>query len=191
MQQFSDSDILEMLRSGEPPKQERAFRRLYQSYYKTIENLVNQNSGSPDDVKDVFHDGLIVLFNNAKKEDFQLTSSLKTYLYSVCRNIWLMKLRKVKKESPLKDHHKHIPMEQSIFDTLVSNDRKKFVESLLEKLSEDCRRLIVLYYFNKMKMAQLKEVFGLGSEQAAKNKKSQCMKKLRQLAMNAGGAFYK
>ncbi len=174
-----DNDILKLLKSGEPALQDRAFRLLYRQYFGLAESIVTQNSGGPEDAKDVFHDGLIVLFNNVKKEGFSLSSTLKTYLYSICRNIWMMKLRKTKKEFPLQDQHEHIPLSENMFDTLVLNERKQFVVRLLEKLSDDCRRLIELFYFRQMRMAQIKEVFNLGSEQAAKNKKNLCMKKLR------------
>lgn len=186
MQHLPDSEIIELLQSGEPALQENAFRYLYRQYFGLVESMVVQNSGATEDVKDVFHDGLIVLFNNAKKEGFTLSSTLKTYLYSICRNIWLMKLRKTKRETPLQDHHEHIPVEGNIFDTLLTNERKQLVVNLLSKLGEDCRRMIELFYFNKMKMAQIREVFNLGSEQAAKNKKSLCMKKLRRMAKRDG-----
>ncbi len=177
----SDNDILRLLQSREPASQDKAFRYLYRQYYGLVENIVTRNSGDPEDAKDVFQDGLIVLFNNVKKKDFNLSSSLKTFLYSICRNIWLMKLRKTKKEYPLQDHHEHIPLSENLFDTLVLNERKQFVVKLLEKLNDDCRRLIELFYFRQMKMVKIKEVFNLGSEQAAKNKKNLCMKKLRGL----------
>ncbi len=186
MKNPSDQEILQLLQSGEPALQENAFRCLYRQYYGLIESIVTQNNGGPEDAKDIFHDGLIVLFNNAKKEGFMLSSALKTYLYSICRNLWLMKLRKTKKETPLQDHHEHIPLAENIFDTLLTNERKQFVTQLLNKIGEDCRRLIELFYFHKMKMAKIKEVFNLGSEQAAKNKKSNCMKKLREMAKANG-----
>jgi RNA polymerase sigma factor (sigma-70 family) len=183
----SDQELLQLLQSGEPALQDNAFRYLYRQYYGLVESIVTQNNGNADDAKDVFHDGLIVLFNNVKKEGFHLSATLKTYLYSICRNLWLMKLRKGKKETPLQDHHEHIPLSENIFDTLLTNERKELVVRLLKKLGDDCRRLIELFYFHQMKMAKLMEVFQLGSEQAAKNKKSNCMKKLREMARGIDG----
>ena len=150
MQHLPDSEIIELLQSGEPALQENAFRYLYRQFFGLVESLVVQNNGAPEDVKDVFQDGLIVLFNNAKKEGFTLSSTLKTYLYAICRNIWLMKLRKTKHETPLQDQHKYIPVDGNIFDTLLTNERKQLVADLLSNLGADCRRLIELFYFNKM-----------------------------------------
>ena len=183
----SDKELLQLLQSGEPALQENAFRYLYRQYYGFVESMVTQNSGGREDAKDVFHDGLIVLFNNVKKEDFTLSSALKTYLYSICRNLWLMKLGKAKRETPLQDQHEHIPLAENIFDTLLTNERKQIVVQLMNKISDDCRRLIELFYFHQMKMVKIMEVFQLSSEQAAKNKKNNCIKKLREMARGLNG----
>lgn len=183
MNHLTDQELVELLQSGEPALQDNAFRHLYRQFFKSVEHLVLQNNGDEEDAKDVFQDGLIVLFNNVKLKKFVLSSTLKTYLYSICRNIWLMKLRKVKKETPLKEQHEHLPLSENIFETLLTNERTQMLAQLVNQLDENCRRIIELFYFNKMKMDQIKEVFGLASVAVAKNKKSNCMKKLRKMAV--------
>ena len=183
MQHRPDNEILGLLKSGNPAQQERAFRYLYRQYYGLAESIVTKNNGRPEEAKDVFQDALIVLFNNTKKEGFQLTAALKTYLYSICHKLWLMKLRKTKREAPLETRHELLPIEATQLETLITTERKLLITQLLEKLGEDCRRIIELFYFRKTRMAKIKELFNLGSEQAAKNKKSQCMKRLRQMAL--------
>ena len=178
MPHLTDTEILAHFQSGEPSLQNHAFRQLYREYYGMIESLVVKNSGSPEQAKDIFHDGIIVFFNKTKKE-LTLTSSIKTFLYSICRNIWLSQLRKLKRETPLDEKFDHVAVEDDIFETLAVNERKTIISQLLENMSEDCRRILHLFYFRRMKMKKIKEAFGLGSEQAAKNKKSQCLKKLR------------
>lgn len=180
MPHLTDDEILGHLQSGQPKLQDIAFRQLYRDCYAMIESLVVKNSGSPEQAKDVFHDGVIVFFNKAKK-NLEMTSSIKTYLYSICRNIWLSQLRKKKRELPLDDKFEYVDVKGDIFETLVVNERKKIIAELLGQLGGDCKKLLQLFYFNRMKMQKIKEVFNLGSEQAAKNKKSQCLKKLRQM----------
>lgn len=182
----SDKELLKLLQSGEPALQEQAYRYLYRQYFGLIESLVINNNGQQEDVKDVFHDGLIVLFNAVKKEGFRLSSTLKTYLYAICRNVWLMKLRKNKRETTLEDYHEHIPLEGGLLDTLLQNEKKAQVVQLMKKLGEDCRRILELFYYNRMKMAEIMRVFNLGSEQAAKNKKSNCLRKLRTMVSDIG-----
>ncbi|MEO1518469.1 MAG: sigma-70 family RNA polymerase sigma factor [Bacteroidota bacterium] len=188
MKNYSDSDIISMMQSGDSGSQDRAFRFLYQQYYGLIESLVVRNSGRSEEVKDIFHDGLIVFFNKAKRSDFSLTSSLKTYLYAVCRNLWLLKLKRQKREVVLEDTHEHIQIEQSHFQTLVQTERKELVQQFLGQLGEECRQILELYYYRKLKMVQIQQSLGLVSEQVVKNKKGKCLRRLRE---NLGSTYHR
>lgn len=184
MKELSDKNILNYLQSGKTALQNKALRFLYAEYYGLIENMILKNSGSKEDVPDVFQNGLIVLFNKAKQTDFRLSSTLKTYLYSICRNLWLMEIRKNKRKTPLEDHHEFIAVEEDNFETLVMNEKKQLVMQLLEKMGDSCRQVLIHFYYKKMRMAQIKENMSYSSEQVAKNKKRACMKKLREMIMN-------
>jgi RNA polymerase sigma factor (sigma-70 family) len=184
-----DQHLLHLLQHGGDREQDEAFRQLYHQYYGLVESIVVTNSGSSEQAKDVFQDGIIVLFNRVKKGDFLLTSSLKSYLFAICRNLWLMKLRTAGREPALENHHERIPLEEDLFKTLEATERQQLIAGLLAKMGEDCRRILDLFYFQKLSMSKIMEAFGLGSEQAAKNKKSQCLGKLREMVMTSN--FYK
>lgn len=183
MNQATDTEIVLFLQSGDPRQQESAFRQLYRNFFGLIESLVLSNAGTRDDAADIFHDGLIILFNNVKKGEFKLKSSIKTYLYSICRNLWLMKLRLGKRETPLEEKHESIQIQEDHFKTLEADEKKNLIVDLLKELNEDCRKILELYYFRKMKMEQIRTNLNLASEQVAKNKKSRCMKHIRSKVM--------
>lgn len=149
MNQLTDSAIISFLQSGKNLQQENAFRHLYRKYYGLIESLITSNSGTREDAADIFQDGLIVLFNNVKKGAFQSDSSLKTYLYSICRNLWLMKLRKGKRETPLSEQHEFVQVQEDHFNTLVFDEKKTLLLQLLKELNEDCQKILELFYYRK------------------------------------------
>ncbi len=182
MKQLNDIDIFSFLQSGEAKQQEYAFRYLYRTYFGLVESLVLQNTGTKDDAADIFHDGLIVLFNNIKKGVFQSNSTIKTYLYSICRNLWLMKLRKSKREISLEEKHQSIQVQEDHFETLIVDERKEVLFRLLQELGDECKRILELFYFRKLKMNEIKLNLNMTSEQVVKNKKSRCMKSLRSIA---------
>lgn len=184
-----DQWVIERLQSNDTRRQDEAFRQIYQQYYGLIESLVVTNSGNAEQAKDVFQDGIIVMFNRVKRGDFTLSGTIKGYLFAICRNLWLMKLRTAGREPAIEPHHERMQFEEDLFDTLVTNERQQLVVQLLGKLGEDCRRILDLFYYQKMSMANIMVVFGLGSEQAAKNKKAQCLGKLREMV--ASSPFYK
>ena len=67
---------------------EDALNKLYIGYFPMILQFIPNNNGDEDDAKDVYQEGIIVLYNKIKGGDFELSSKLKTYIYSVCRRIW-------------------------------------------------------------------------------------------------------
>ena len=62
---------------------------LYREYFPMVRSIVSTQNGSQEDAEDVFHDGLIIIYNRLKNKRFKLNSTLKTYLFFVCKNIWL------------------------------------------------------------------------------------------------------
>lgn len=86
---MNDEKIIQMLREGQETK---AFQKLYDHLPK-VEELIRKNSGKRSDAKDVFQDALVI-FHQKVKNDLQLTSSIGTYIYGVCRNLWMDELRK-------------------------------------------------------------------------------------------------
>lgn len=186
MKAFDDQTLIEFLQSGNPQYQEDAFRFIYRQYYGMIESLVVTNAGSKEEAPDLFQDALIVLFNKAKQPDFKLQHLLKTYLYGIARNLWRMKLRKAKRQPLQLDEKIHdIKLDSDLFKTLELNDKQTLIKQLIQELGEECRRILNLFYYRKMKMAQIQESMSLSSEQVAKNKKSKCLGRLRKTVMES------
>ena len=72
----------------------KVLNEIYQKYSKAIIHHVTSNSGTVDDAKDVFQEGMIILFRKVNTPDFELSSNLLTYFYSICKFTWSNKLRK-------------------------------------------------------------------------------------------------
>src|SRR5438105_1297170 len=58
-----------------------------------VQSLVINNNGTTDDAKDIFQEAMIVLYEKARSGTFELNCQIKTYVYSVCRRLWLKKLQ--------------------------------------------------------------------------------------------------
>lgn len=67
---------------------------LYDNYLQTVKKHVLNNSGSEDDVSDVFQDTIIVLYNQIASDSLNLTTDLKGYFFGIARNVWSAQLRK-------------------------------------------------------------------------------------------------
>jgi RNA polymerase sigma factor (sigma-70 family) len=173
----TDEELISHILSSAPPDRELAWRFIYKEYFPVIQRLIRQNRGSADDSRDIFHEGLAILHNNIHEGRFKQKSAIRTYLYSICRNLWLKELRKRNVQLPSIDEMVE-DLKQDVNTYLIDVE---VVSLLMNELSEDCRRILVEYYFNLRTMEQLKDIFNVNSVQAAKNKKWRCLNYLKRL----------
>lgn len=184
MKSFKDKEIIELLESGIESRNDLALSFLYKKNYHIVASYIQKNSGTAIDAEDIFQDSIIVLYNQVKKGGFRLESSIGTYLYAIARNLWLKNLRKVGREIELTSDHQSIPIEQTHLQALEQNEKSALIANLLNELGEKCKEILLLYYFEKIRLKEIAERMNWGSEQVAKNSKARCMKKMRELVGN-------
>jgi RNA polymerase sigma factor (sigma-70 family) len=165
-------------------EKEKAWEVVYELYYSSVLNFVCANRGTETDAADIFHDGLIILRLNLNNGTFRKESTIKTYVFGICKNLWLKELAKRNRQ--------RIPYEEMMAASSPDINyliNAEVVALLMPELKEDCRDMLTEYYFNKKSMAELKDIFKVGSIQAAKNKKERCLTYLTKLVKEKGMAF--
>ena len=94
---ISDNNIIEGIRK----QNDKTLNWLYDNYFQTVKNYVLKNSGTPDDVSDVFQDSIIILYNQIITDKLNLTTDLKGYFFGIAKNVWSALLRKKRKTTVL------------------------------------------------------------------------------------------
>ena len=74
----------------------KVIQELYTDLLPRITRFIVQNNGNEEEAMDIFQEGLVIIFNKARLASFRLTSSLYTFLYAICRNLWHNQLKKKK-----------------------------------------------------------------------------------------------
>ncbi|MEM1322088.1 MAG: sigma-70 family RNA polymerase sigma factor [Bacteroidota bacterium] len=187
MDELTDDQLIAALQSSDQLEVNKALKGLYARYYPVIANFVSQNNGSADDAADIFQDAIIVFYRKIRTGELQLNCSVLTYLYSVCRNLWLYRLRGRKKQVQLNDELESIPIDENSLDVLMADESKEQIASLMARLGEGCQRILRYFYFDRLRMRDIAQRMGLANEQVAKNKKAGCMKKLKTLIGESPG----
>jgi len=148
-----------------------------------IFNMVINNSGTDDDAADVFQEGVIVLWKRLKdKSAPEITCSLSTFLYSVCKNNWLNKLRKRGKSTLRLDNEKELPDAPSHLEIeqLIEKENKiELIEKGLTLLGDTCQTILKLFYYQKERMDVIVTQTGLSNTNAVKTKKYKCIQQLK------------
>jgi len=177
-----DNEIISLMRSTDKKQQDKAFSLLYDKYAESVNKLVKRNSGNVGEAEDVFQDTLIVLHKNLRKESFELTCKLNTYIYSIARNLWFNKLRKTSRLSNIDDAGADfIDIADSSLEVLQRAEENSVLNDLIMKLGENCQKVLKYFYFERMKLKAIANELGYANETVAKTKKSKCIKQLRDM----------
>lgn len=172
-------DNLEGVRKGES----KAFREFYVAYFGMVRYMIVNNSGTEDEAKDVFQEAMVLLYEKANDENFVLSSSLKTWIYAVCRNKWLKQLEKKKKNSRFTDFEHFDAVEEMEEE---SNSVHEVLRTSMSRLGVGCRKILLLFYYFKKSMDEIATELNYTNADNAKAQKYKCIQKLKTLyATNA------
>lgn len=177
--------IIDELRSEDHYIRDKALRLIYKSMYPSIKNFILNNNGNYEDAADIFQDAIIVFYDKVRTLDFELNCTIKTYLYSVSKYMWLNKLKVNKRTVSFEEKLNEIEIMPIEVESLEISDQQSEVIKMIEKLGSKCKDVLTYYYFDRLKMKQIAVKMNFSNEQVAKNKKSSCLKKLKEMAFNS------
>ncbi|HEY1201337.1 MAG TPA: sigma-70 family RNA polymerase sigma factor [Niastella sp.] len=174
MPAFSDDTLIDKLKKEESA----SFGLLYKLYFPTIASFIKQNSGSEQDAEDLFQETIIVLLNKVRQPEFVLTSSLKTYLFSISKNIWLKRLRDNKPAVVLTDDH--ILLETpDLLPQQEENTNNEKVVTWLQKITIHCQRILNAIFYLNEPIDNLMIKMGWKNKHTATNQKYKCIEQMR------------
>ncbi len=178
---YTDEAILDGLKK----RDSGIIRYVYKEYYPTIKFLITTNSGTETDAEDVFQDALVVLFKKIAREDLILTSSFKTFLYSICRNLWLQRLDRRVFSNEFLEMEDLSELQDNLYLEQPEEEHEKYrlFQQHFLKLSEDCQKILQLF-LGKTSLKEIAEIMGFKTEKYAKTRKFMCKEKLKNSIIN-------
>ena len=189
MQRFSDIELFLKLKSMNIREQEEALTYLYQNLYNKVKIFVQKNKGTDVDAEDIFQDGLLAFLKMVKQDKVTEEVKVEAYVYSICKNLWLKKLKKSKNVTAIPEDFEIVEIENIKLQKIISEEKASLLKQILENLGGDCEEILLAFYYERLSMEKIVERMGLSSVQIAKNKKYLCMKKLQKLVKDS--TFYK
>ena len=184
---FADQQTLAGLRH----RDNRACASLYTFYYPVVERLVLRNSGTQAHAQDIFQETVLVLLARVADADFELTSSLKTYLVGISSNLWLKRLRETGRvvRGELSELEQALPAAES--EAFADEDAASVqaqTRGLLARISAKCQALIRALFFGRQTIQAVTQQHGYTSVHNAQNQKYKCLEQARRGAREAGAS---
>jgi RNA polymerase sigma factor (sigma-70 family) len=155
---------------------------IYKQHYNMVQTLIVNNNGSIEDAKDIFQEALIVLYEKSKSGTFELNCQIKTYIYSVCRRLWLKRFHQLQKLAPeVENMDEVIPVEEELEMFEQKNKDFLLMDKAMQNLGEPCKSLLESYYLQKRSMVEIATDFGYTNADNAKNQKYKCLMRLKKM----------
>jgi len=160
---------------------EKALKELYNAEFFKTENYVLQNSGTPEQAKDIYQEAFIAVWRNVQLNRFvpQNDNALAGYLYQVAKNKWIDYLRSAyhkntvgtgdmeREDEPVEV----LPGEQSDFINQIKNGFKQ--------LGNNCKEVLGRFYYKNENLKTIAAAMNW-TEATARNNKYRCLQKLRE-----------
>ncbi|WP_103865389.1 RNA polymerase sigma factor [Aquimarina sp. I32.4] len=176
MNTTEDQKILEGIVTGN----EIILTEFYKKNLPYIQQYILSNSGNKEDVEDVFQDALVLIYEKLKTDSLELQSSLRTYFYGVCKNIWRNRLRKNKRLIITDNLSEDLEIiDTTIIEDIEFKDREHVYRKHFLKLSCSCRKVLSLLFEGKS-MKEIAHVTGY-SEGYSRKKKFECKRHLMEM----------
>lgn len=166
---------------------QKALEYLYRSYWPLIAHFVWLNQGRQQEAEDLFQDGILILYEKLRSKEFVLRWSLKSFLYGICRNQWLKRLR-ARKSFLIRDVGDFLENLPDIIEEEAELPDNEAVYQAIQQLQDPCFTLLIGYYYEKKTFEELARTLQYASSNVAKQRKFRCLERLKKKFLPDPGA---
>lgn len=158
---------------------EISLKDLYQEHREQfIRLLVFRYNLDMEDAKDIYQNSIIVVYENICAGKFESRSSIKTYLFAICKNKALAhKNSRANKMTVLNELD--IALEEGSENVEEDELKLRAVRESIMQMGDKCKSILTNYYYYRQSMEQIAIVCGFKNAATATNEKYKCLMKLK------------
>jgi RNA polymerase sigma-70 factor (ECF subfamily) len=185
-EQQTDNTLLENIAKNDP----KILEKLYNDYRRPfIVWAIQAYRCEEEDAIEIFQKAFTVMYLNVKnKKLVTLTSSLKTYIFSIGKNLFRERFRdkhsqyvaidETNSNTILADH-----LDNSILDEYQNAHQREVVRALLHQIGDPCRKLLQFIFIDGMPPKEVITAMGYSDDRVVRKRKSLCLKQLREMTV--------
>lgn len=136
----------------------REFHEIYEKYSPDLYSFILRMCGSEQLAKDILQDTMLKAMTSA--DSFKGDCSVKTWLYTIARNLWYDRLKKAENRNQPLDSIPEPAAQESIEACFADRDTALRIHHLLHELDEPYREVFTLRVFAELRFADIAKVFG-------------------------------
>ncbi len=172
--QLSEQEIVGAIRQGN----ERIFEETFRKYYQSLCNYANSILKEMDEAEEVVQNLFLSIWE--KRNDLEISISLKSYLYRAVHNHCLNRIKhlKIREEYQQYATNFYDASYESVSQTVMKNELEQKIEEAIKKLPEQCRLIFRMSRFEELKYHEIAEQLAL-SPKTVENQIGKALKILR------------
>ncbi len=168
--------VISLIKNGD----ERIITKIYETYRNDFIRYARSSfSYDHETAEDVFQELMIAFVQNIYKGSLiELQVSLKTYLFNIGKKK-MITLKNRENKRPDIEEGFQFKVEMSSYTTETTPLQEE-VKNMIRTLDEKCQEILALYYWKGFAMESIANEMGYKDDQNARNRKSKCLKLLRE-----------
>ncbi|MCP1386501.1 RNA polymerase sigma factor [Runella salmonicolor] len=169
----------------------QAVTYLYKSHYRLLERYILNNSGNSTDAQDLIQEVMVSFVEMVREGKYRGEASVKSFLYTLTRNLWITELRKRGAEAKRNEIYEtnREQWDDDINAFISYKEAQKTITALFEKLGEKCRKILTLFYYEDLSMKEILVQTHYENEQVLRNRKYKCLKEMTDLVHRNSTTF--
>jgi len=170
----SNSDLIKGIRNHDSS----ILEHVYNTHYPIIEGYITHNQGSREQARDIFQDAMIVVYKRIKSNELELSCKFGTYLYAICKNIWMQERKKyLLRTQKLRQQPLEVNDPGPADDPLLQNHLTDLFNKHFDALSKDCQKILSMY-FNNFSVEDIRAAMNYKDLHHTADRKYRCKKSL-------------
>ncbi|RLD71131.1 MAG: hypothetical protein DRJ29_11405 [Bacteroidetes bacterium] len=170
----SNSDLIKGIRNHDSS----ILEHVYKTHYPIIEGYITHNQGSREQARDIFQDAMIIVYKRIKSNELELTCKFGTYLYAICKNIWMQERKKyLQRTQKLRQQPLEVNDPGPADDPLLQNHLTDLFNKHFDALSKDCQKILSMY-FNNFSVEDIRAAMNYKDLHHTADRKYRCKKSL-------------
>lgn len=178
MEAIKEDDIPRLIKTG---NDEVVMKHIYSQVLPIVKRYVVKNSGTIDDAMDIFHDALMLYYEQVLTGVFDEKYKTYGYIYRISMFRWINKCKKDKKlvlVDVLPD------LEQFPERTESTPQGLNVIKELFSKLGEKCAELLNYTIFTDVLMEDIMFKMGFSSVDAVRMQHMRCKQKMLKIVQD-------
>ena len=164
---------------------EQLFEHLYRQEREGFIRWSRRTFGcEEDEAVEVFQKSMIALYEKIDSGQLKnLSSSLKTYLYAIGRNLLLKSFRHQDRVKLMGDDWPEMEVEMAHLELEMTKEERQ-LKVAMNKLQAGCRKLLDMFYYHNFSFEAIADEMDYNTLDVVRTKKYKCLRQLRKFISN-------